>query len=141
MGKLESNIFANLSGTAWSAALGVLCVPLYIKLMGAEAFGLVGLFVTLQSIFVVLDLGISATLCREVARLAAEGDDARQQRDLVFTLQAVYWLIALTVGATVFLLAPLIAGHWLKPQSLSVGEVTTCIKMMAMAMALQFPFA
>jgi O-antigen/teichoic acid export membrane protein len=143
MGKLESNVFANMSGTAWSAALGVLCVPLYIKLMGAEAFGLVGIFITLQSIFVVLDLGISATLCREVARLAADGggDAAAEQRDLVFTLQAVYWLIALAVGAAVFLLAPFIARHWLRPQSFSVGEVTTCIKMMGAAMALQFPFA
>jgi O-antigen/teichoic acid export membrane protein len=141
MGKLESNIFANLSGTAWSAVLGVLCIPLYIKLMGAEAFGLVGLFITLQSIFVVLDLGISATLCREVARLTAEGGNASQQRDLVFTLQAVYWLLALTVGTTVFLLAPAIARHWLRPETLPVSEVTTCIRMMGAAMALQFPFS
>src|SRR5215213_665875 len=98
MGKLESNIFANLSGTAWSAALGVLCVPLYVSLMGAEAFGLVGLFVTLQSVFVVLDLGVGATLSRELARLDARGGDARTQRDLVYTLQAVYWLLALLVG-------------------------------------------
>jgi O-antigen/teichoic acid export membrane protein len=142
MGKLESNIFANLSGTACSAALGVLCIPLYVKLMGVEAYGLVGVFLTLQSIFVVLDLGIGATLCREVARLAAEGgDDALEQRDLVFTLQAVYWLIALTVGAMVFLLAPAIARQWVRPQSLPVGEVTDCVKMMGAAMALQFPFA
>lgn len=141
MGKLESNVFANLSGAACSAALGVLCVPLYVNLMGAEAFGLVGLFVTLQSIFVVLDLGISATLCREVARLAAGGGDAHEQRDLVFTLQAVYWLIALAVGAAVFLLAPFISGHWLRPRSLSVGEVTTSIRLMGAAMALQFPFS
>lgn len=141
MARLERNIFANLSGVAWSAIIGVLCIPLYIKLMGAEAFGLVGLFLTLQSIFVILDLGIGATLCREIARLTAEGGNAQEQRDLVFTLQTLYWLIALVVGAAIFLLAPSIARQWVRPQSLSISEVTSCIKMMGAAIALQFPFA
>jgi len=61
VGRLERNTFANLFGAAWSAAVGVLCVPVYLKLLGAEGYGLVGLFVTLQSVFVVLDLGIGAT--------------------------------------------------------------------------------
>jgi O-antigen/teichoic acid export membrane protein len=141
VGKLERNTFANLLGAAWSAAIGVLCIPLYVWLMGAEAFGLVGLFVTLQSIFVVLDLGVGATLSRELARLDARDGDARTQRDLVYTLQAVYWLMALLVGAAVFALAPAVARHWVRPQSLSAEAVTTCVRLMGAAMALQFPFA
>lgn len=141
MGRLERNTFANLSGAAWSAAVGLLCVPLYIKLMGAEAFGLVGLFVTLQSIFVVFDLGIGATLNRELARLAADDADARTQRDLVFTLQALYWLVALLAGAIVFALAPTLALHWVRPRALSSETVTACVRMMGLAMSLQFPFA
>jgi O-antigen/teichoic acid export membrane protein len=141
LGRLERNTFANLFGAAWSAAIGVLCVPLYVGLMGAEAFGLVGLFVMLQSIFVVLDLGVGATLSRELARLDAQGGDARTQRDLAYTLQAVYWLMALLAGATVFALAPAVARHWVNPQSLSVEAVTTCVRLIGAAMALQFPFA
>jgi O-antigen/teichoic acid export membrane protein len=140
LGRLERNTFANLFGVAWSAAVGVLCVPLYIKLMGAEAFGLVGLFITLQSIFVVLDLGIGATLIRELARLTAEEGNARTERDLIYTLQAFYWLIALVVGVFVFASAPAVARHWVNPQSLSTQTVTSCIRMMGAAMALQFPF-
>ena len=109
--------------------------------MGAEAFGLVGLFVMLQSIFVVLDLGVGATLSRELARLDAQEGDARTQRDLAYTLQAVYWLMALLAGATVFALAPAVARHWVNPQSLSVEAVTTCVRLIGAAMALQFPFA
>lgn len=108
--------------------------------MGAESFGLVGLFVTLQSVFVVLDLGIGATLSRELARLDARDGDARTQRDLVYTLQAVYWLMALLVGATVFALAPAVARHWVKPQLLSAEAVTNCVRLMGAAMAVQFPF-
>ncbi|MCA1567613.1 MAG: oligosaccharide flippase family protein [Acidobacteria bacterium] len=140
MGRLETNTFANLFSAAWSAALGILCIPLYVNLMGVEAFGLVGLFITLQSVFVVLDLGIGATLCRELARLTAEAAAPRTQRDLVFTLQAVYWLIALLVGGTIFALAPALTRHWVRAQSLSAETVETCIGMMGAAIALRFPF-
>jgi O-antigen/teichoic acid export membrane protein len=141
VGRLERNTFANLFGAAWSAAVGVLCVPLYLGLLGAEAYGLVGLFVTLQSVFVVLDLGIGATFSRELARLEANAGGARTQRDLAYTLQTVYWIIALLVGVTVFALAPAVARHWVRPQSLSAEAVTTCVRMMGAAMTLQFPFA
>lgn len=141
MGRLERNTFANLFGAAWSAVVGVLCVPVYLRLMGAESYGLVGLFVTLQSVFVVLDLGLGATLSRELARLGTQDGEARTQRDLVFTLQTVYWLIALLVGVTVCLLAPSIARYWVRPQTLTAEALTTCVRMMGAAMALQFPFA
>jgi O-antigen/teichoic acid export membrane protein len=140
MGLLERNTFANLIGTTWSITLGVVCIPLYIKLMGIEAFGLAGMFLTLQSIFIIFDLGIAATLNREIARFAAEEGNAQKQRELVFTLQVIYWLIALLTGATVFMLAPVIAQHWVTLQSLSVDTVKTCIRMMGVGMALQFPF-
>jgi len=140
MGKLERNTFANLGGTAWSVAIGLLSVPLCIRFLGAEAFGLTGLFLTLQNIFAVLDLGIGATLNREIARLDATGAAPAEQRDLVFTLQAAYWLIALCIGAAVFAIAPLIATHWVRPQSLSTGTVCLCVRMMGAAIALQFPF-
>jgi O-antigen/teichoic acid export membrane protein len=140
MGRLERNTLASLSGTVWSIALGVACVPLYIKLMGIEAFGLAGIFVALQSIFVIFDLGMAATLNREIARLSAEEDNAQKQRDLVFTLQAIYWLLALLTGTIIFLLAPVIARHWVNVQSLSVETVTTCVRLMGVGVTLQFPF-
>jgi O-antigen/teichoic acid export membrane protein len=140
MGRLERNTLANLTGTIWSMGLGIVCIPLVIRFLGAEAFGLVGLFLTMQSICAILDLGIGATLNREIARFSANGTDAREQRDLVFTLQALYWLAAMAIGITIAALAPLVAGYWLKPQSLSVATVTTCVRMMGAAIALQFPF-
>lgn len=138
-GRLGRNAFANVAGTAWSVALGLVCVPLALRLLGAEAFGLTGVFLTLQSVFVVLDLGIAATLNREIARLDA-GGDARERRDLVFTLQALHWLVALLVGAAIVALAPVIAARWVRPDALSVDTVRTCVRLMGVAFAVQFPF-
>ncbi len=141
MERLEKNVFANLLGVGWTALLGVVCIPFYIKLMGAEAFGLVGVFFTMQSICAVFDLGIGATVCREVASSFSRTDekDFYERSELIYTLQVFYWLISVSVGAAAFLLAPAIASYWINPQALSVGEVTDCIRMMAAAIALQFP--
>jgi O-antigen/teichoic acid export membrane protein len=109
--------------------------------MGVEAFGLVGVFITLQSAVAVLDIGISVTLNRELARLSAGGGDARRPRDLVFTLQAVYWLIALAAGVAVVAAAPALARHWVRSQSLPVESVGNSVRMMGFALALQFPFS
>src|SRR5262245_3557189 len=106
MGKLERNTFENLAGTIWSLGLGLLCVPPLMRVLGAEAFGLTGFFLTLLSVSAILDLGIGATLSRELARLSASGADARQQRDLVFTLQAIYWIVAAAIGVVIFVAAP-----------------------------------
>ena len=140
MGLLERNTFANLVGTFWSITLGVVCAPLFIKLMGVEAYGLVGVFVTLQSIFVVLDAGIGATLNREIARLSAADGDAQKHRDLVYTLQLIYWFSALLAGALIFALAPVVARRWVNPQALSPETVSACVRMMGVAVAVQFPF-
>jgi len=139
MGKLEQNTIAILGGTIWSVLLGVVCVPLLIRFLGPEAFGLVGLFLTLQSVFALLDLGIGATLNREIARLSATAAGAGEQRDLVFTLQSIYWVAAAAITIVTVAFAPFIAGTWLKPHSLPIATVTTCVRMMGSAIALQFP--
>lgn len=141
MGKLERNTIDNLAGTAWSIALGLVSVPFLIRYLGAEAFGLTGFFLTIQSLCTILDLGIGATVSREMPRLVAGDAPAAEQRDLVFTLQAIYWTAAVVVGVVVFAAAPLIASHWLKPQQLSPETVQLCIRMMGVAVALQFPLA
>ncbi len=49
--------------------MGFLFVPLYIKFIGIEAYGLIGLFFVMQALFAVMDMGLSATASREIARL------------------------------------------------------------------------
>ena len=138
-GRLERNALASVVGTVWSIGLGLVCLPILMRLLGAEAFGLTGVYLTLQSIFVLFDLGIAPTLNREIARLDAR-QRLRRQRDLVLTLQAVYWLVALVGGIAICALAPVVAGRWVRIQSLSVETVQACIRMMGVTLALQFPF-
>jgi O-antigen/teichoic acid export membrane protein len=137
---IKRNAVANLAGRIWSNILALAFVPVYLHFLGIEAYGLVGFAATMQGVLLLLDVGIGASLLRELARLSAIPDSAREQRDTVRTLETIYWCIALAGGALVFLLAPLIATHWVRPQHLATAVVITSIRIIGLIMAMQFPF-
>ena len=62
---LRLNIAANYAGQMYSALIGLVMVPVYLKWMGPEAFGLIGFFALIQSWAQLLDLGFSASVARE----------------------------------------------------------------------------
>ena len=95
MSLLKRNIAANFAGNIWQALMGLAFIPLYIRFMGVESYGLVGYFATLQALFVLLDMGLSSTLTREMARLSVLKNNAKEMRDLVRSLEIIYWIIAI----------------------------------------------
>jgi len=141
MSQLKRNVIANLIGRGWTGLLGILFIPLYLRFMGIEAYGLVGFFAVLQSVFGVLDLGLGLTLNRELARLSVQAGKLQEQRDLVRTLEVIYWLLSLLMGLIVIVLAPLITNGWLHPDRLSTIAVQNAIRLMGIVIALQFPFS
>ena len=80
LSQIKLNILANFAGKGWNALMLVALVPLYIRVLGIEAYGLIGFFTTLQAVFALLDLGLSTTLNRETARLSARADSAQERR-------------------------------------------------------------
>jgi O-antigen/teichoic acid export membrane protein len=141
MPKLKKNIVANFVGSVWTGLMGLIFVPLYIKFMGIEAYGLIGIFATLLAIFGLLDMGLSGTLNREIARLAVQGGSAREMRDLVRTLEIPYWVVGLFLSVIVIMLSPFIAHHWVKAESLAPKTVQTAIMIMGLAVAFQWPIS
>lgn len=114
-------------------------VPLYIKFMGIESYGLVGIFVSIQLIFSLLDMGISTTLNRELARLLPLPDKAQEMRNLVRTLESVYWGVALIIAFAVVGLSSPIAHYWVKTVELPRSTVQQALMIMGGIMAFQFP--
>lgn len=141
MASVKKNIIANFAGGAWSGLMGLIFVPFYIKLMGAEAYGLVGIFVSLQAIFAVLDLGLSQTLSREMARLSVNRTNADRMADTVRTLEVIYWGTALCVAIVSVLMSDFIAYRWLNPEHLSRKDLLSALWIMALGIGLRWPDA
>jgi O-antigen/teichoic acid export membrane protein len=138
---LKKNIAANFGGGVWIGLMGLVFVPLYIHFLGIEAYGLIGIFATLLALFGLLDMGLSGTLNREMARLAVQEGEAREIRDLVRTLEIPYWLVGLLISVIVIVLSPFIAYRWVNAENLSPKTVQTAIMIMGLAVAFQWPIS
>jgi len=135
---LKKNIIASYASQIYITFIGIIILPLYIRYMGAEAYGLVGFFAMLQVWFNLLDFGLTPTIGRETARFRAGVWNALDFRRLFRALNSVFILIAFIGGGGLFLLSGFIAEDWLKTQDLSFAEVQLALQIMAFSVALRW---
>lgn len=135
---LSRNILANYVSQIYVAIIGIVMVPLYLKYMGAEAYGLVGFFAMLQAWFNLLDMGLTPTMARETARFHGGATDALSYRRMVRALEGLFLAIALVGGGAMFAAAGYIASNWLQASQLPIAEVQTAVRLMAAIVALRW---
>lgn len=141
MSSIKQNIVANLVGKVGSAIITILLVPIYIKYLGIESYGLVGFYATLIGSMAILDFGLSITLNRELAKHDSAKGDNNKIRNLAFSLECIYWGIGIVICFTVMLLSGFIAQHWVKVEHLSISVVTKAIMLMGAVFAFQWPIS
>ena len=132
------NVAANFASTIWTALLGIVFVPLYLQYIGIEAYGLIGIFNSIQSFIVLLDFGISPTFNRELARLSALENSSQEMHDIRRTLEVPNWISVVVVAVTLCIFAPLIANYWVQPKDLSTVTITQALLIMGVSISIQF---
>lgn len=138
---VAGNILANFAGRGWAGIINLAVVPLYIKFLGIEAYGLIGIYYSLMAILAVLDLGLSSTLSRELARLSAVSGNEQEARDLVRTMEIVYWSIGILISGIILLLAPLVAYDWVRGKGIPPGTINKAFMIMGCIIAFEWPAA
>jgi len=138
---VRNNIIANFAGKTWSGIFSLAFVPIYIKLMGVEVYGLLGIFMSLSALLALLDAGLSATLSRELSRLSVTENSEQESRDLVRTFEVVYWGIGIVVGIIVIILAPLITKYWINSTNIPSETIEQALLIMGILLASQWPGA
>lgn len=136
---ISHNIAANVATRAWGFASAYLFVPIYLRLLGIEAYGLVGFYSTLLAVMSFADMGLTATLNRELARLSARDGALQQMRDLLRSFESIYLAISATLAIGLWTLAPWIAERWLTTVALRPAETALAIRLLGFSIVLQLP--
>jgi O-antigen/teichoic acid export membrane protein len=136
--RLRRDISIGFLSSLWSAVLGLACVPVYIHYLGIEAYGVIGFFATAQAMLQLLDMGLSPTINREVARCAAAGS-LSGAANLVHSVEFIYWGSAIVIGLSMYLTAGPIANHWLHSQQLSRATVEHSVALLGLVIACRWP--
>jgi O-antigen/teichoic acid export membrane protein len=118
--------------------MGLAFVPLYIKYLGVEAYGLIGFYAVLQAWLTLFDMGITQTLNREMARFTAGVHTPQSILDLLRSLELISVVLAIVMCLLVWVSSGYIATHWLNSHKLSSSEIANAIALMAFVIALRF---
>jgi O-antigen/teichoic acid export membrane protein len=119
--------------------VGILFVPVYIRLIGAESYGLMTFYGTLVGTLTLLDLGLSIAISRQVSILRANTGKEKEIQDLVFSVEVIYWGIGILLGLLVILFSNEIAVHWVKSEQLSVEVIRDAVMLMGGTFIMLFP--
>lgn len=135
---LTRNVVASYASQTYVTLIGIVMVPLYIRYMGIEAYGLVGLFVMLQVWFQLLDMGLTATISREAARHDDGGGDALGLRRLLRLLEVFFVVVGALAASALGAGSGGVARHWLNVEHLPLAEVELAVRMMGALVALRW---
>lgn len=134
----RTNVVANYASQLYVTLIGIIMVPVYLRYLGAEAYGLVGFFTMMQAWFQLLDLGLSPTLARETARYKGGAVTPLELRNLFRALECFFWATAGVAAVVVVLCSDWIAGHWLQVQELPVERVKMAVVLMGLTVPLRW---
>jgi O-antigen/teichoic acid export membrane protein len=132
----KKNMVANYVGAIGGTILAFVFTPEYVRLLGLEAYGLVGFFYSMIAIASLLDLGLSSALNRELARRTALNSDPNEINDMVKSVELVYFSIGLILGVFFVGFSPIFAQFWFKSEILTKEIIS--ISLIIMSITLSF---
>ncbi len=135
---VKRNLISNYLGQGWVALMSLAFIPLYIKYLGIEAYGLIGLFALFQAWLSFLDMGMTPTMGREMARFTGGAHNAQTIRDLLRSIEVIATVIALLIAFGIALSANWIASAWVKAEEISIDVIAQAFTIMGFVTALRF---
>jgi O-antigen/teichoic acid export membrane protein len=135
---VKRNVIANYLASGCAALAMLAFIPVYVRFLGVESYGLIGFFATLQAWTLLLDLGLSPTLNREMARYSAGVISRPVIRDLLGSAETWSLCLALAAAGLVAALAYPLAHYWFQAHSLSTDTIVRAVVAMGAAIGCQW---
>ena len=134
-------MIANYVGKAWTAIMSLAFIPVYIHFLGIENYGLVGFYITIQSLLSFVEMGFGTTINRELSRLSVSPENVHGLWETTRTLEYVYFVLAILAIFILGSLAPFIADHWIRADHLERDDLVLVIVMMGLVIGVRLPFS
>lgn len=135
---LKRNLIANYFDQGWVALMSFAFIPIYIKYLGIESYGLIGLFALMQAWCSLLDLGMSPALNREMSRHAGGAQSSFSVHDTLRSIEVVMLFIVASIVLGVWISSGWLARNWLQSETLPIDTISQSLSIMGIVIALRF---
>lgn len=126
-------IFFNYFVKAWGLISIYLFVPLYVKYLGIESYGVVSIYALLLGLISFIDSGLSATIIKEFS----EFSDRNFKYSLLKIIEGYYLKISILLVLSLMLLSPLFVEKWLNANYINTDEMIFIFRLIVIGVILQ----
>lgn len=138
MTSVNRNVAFNYGGQLYSTLIGIVVLPLFLAHVGAEAYGLIGFYTLVQAWMSLVDLGMTPTIGREVARLKTQPGEASRLVTIVNSLEVVFVIVAGVVAFSMVVGREWLSAHWLTVEKLDMTTVETAVAIIGVTVAVRW---
>lgn len=136
---LKKNVVANFVGNFLGAIISFIFIPIYIRYIGTEAYGLIGFYTAISGFIQIMDFGISGTLNISISKIRNNDDEKIFSLNLFRSFEIINISIAVLIFLFFFLLSDFFAQSWFKDTTLQINEIRNSIMLMGMVIAFKWP--
>ena len=136
---IRVNFISNIFGSIFQSIMSLIFIPIYIKKIGVESWGLIGIFTLLLAVFSLLDMGISPTMTRELSKYTSQNKSSNVISDLLKSIEIPYWILSVFVFLAIFSTSTLISEYWIRSSNLSPQTIKSSLILIAIIIGLQLP--
>lgn len=138
-GSVKASLMASFIARFLGAIVGIIAIPLYIKLIGIESYGLIGVFASLQAIVSLFDFGLGPTIIREFGKSSNTPSDFQRLSDLAKACEVVYLVLATVICSLLLVATPWIVDSWININDLNPSHVKQALYIGVIALSVQWP--
>lgn len=136
---LAHNFLANLVAQFLPPLLSVVLVPIYLRYLGVDSFGLIGFLFAFAAALNVFTKGINWAFQREVAQRSRGEPQHSNIPNLLRTYEVAFWILGFILGLCIAIFSDFIATNLLQTETLPSSVIASCILLISIRIAVVFP--
>lgn len=129
---------AGLLSRVYAGVANLVTVPILLHWLGPEAFGLIGLSATMQTLFFIMDAGLGGAITREMARGHADPGESQAVITRCRGIEKFYWAAAPVIALTAFIIGTVFTLNWSEHSAISKANMAVAILAMSAIIGLQW---
>jgi O-antigen/teichoic acid export membrane protein len=118
--------------------MNIAFIPVYVRYLGVEAYGLIGVFALLQAWSTLLDAGLRPALGREMVRYSAGTRDIQSTRNLLRSVEVLASGVAIAIAGIGVLACGQLARAWLSNTTMPEPVIARSLALMSVVLGLRF---
>lgn len=128
-----AKLISNYGSKLWSMISVIIFIPLYIKFLGNDNYGLISFYALILGLISFADSGLSSAIIKEFS-LEKSSD---YKYSVLKVLEKRYFLICLVISIIIIFFAPIIVDNWISSSQISRSDLVYFVRLIAIGVTSQ----